>query len=342
MRRTLEAIFRRPFQLLLLIIVLPVLGVAIAYYIIPRAYQTTATLWALRRYEIIGATGPESDLQSTPADTQATALTELLQSQAFALVVAKESNVVSTLHLGSSVLSDPQRLDDALYAEISKHVLAVSLGYNLFTISYANHDPEVAQRVVASVIKNYGIQSQNFSVAEAQQLLNNYHTQLAKAQQDVNAAVAAEAKYAQQHPNLTKADLANDPNYVQLNTQNQQAQTALQDIQTNISTVNQEIAAQGSSSASLFQVLDPPIANNVPTSRTKDFLLAGVAGLVVALLACTLYIVILVRRNRAVYTAVELQKASTFPVITQLPTLAPETLPMLVKRSSPGAGEITE
>ena len=342
MRRTLEAIFRRPFQLLLLIIVLPVLGVAVAYFVIPRTYQTTATLWALRRYEIIGATGPESDLQATPADTQATALTELLQSQAFALLIAKESNVVSTLNLGSSVLSDPLRLDDALYAEISKHVLAVSDGYNLFTISYANHDPEVAQRVVAAVIKNYGIQSQTFSVAEAQQLLNNYNTQLAKAQQNVNAAVAAELKYAQQHPDLTKADLATDPQYVQLDTQKQQAQTTLQNIQTNISTVNQEMAAEGSSANSLFQVLDAPVANYVPTSRTKDYLIAGVVGLVVALLACTLYIVILVRRNRAVYTAVELQEASVFPVIMQLPTLAPETLPMLVKRTLSRAGEITE
>lgn len=335
MRRTLEAIFRRPFQLLLLIIVLPVLGVAIAYFVIPHTYQTTATLWALRRYEIIGATGPESDLQATPADTQATALAELLQSQAFVLTVAKESNVVSTLHLDSSVLSDPQRLDNALYAEISKHVLAVSLGYNLFTISYANHIPAIAQQVVEAVISNYGKQSQAFSIAEAQQLLGNYNTQLAKAQQDANAAVAAESKYLQQHPNVTKADLATDPQYVQLDTQKQQAQATLQNIQTNISTVNQEIAAQGSSSDSLFQVLDPPIANNVPTSRTKDFLLAGVAGLVVALLACTLYIVILVRRNRTVYTAFELQKASTFPIIMQLPTLAPETLPMLVKRSLP-------
>ena len=342
MRRTLEAIFHRPFQLLLLIIVLPVVGVAIAYYIIPRTYQTTATLWALRRYEIIGATGPESDLQATPADTQATALTELLQSQVFALVVARESNVVSTLHLDSSVLSDPQRLDNALYAEISKHVLVASQGYDLFSISYANHVPAIAQRVVEAVISNYGKQSQAFSVAEAQQLLNNYNTQLAKAQQDVNAAVAAESKYVLQHPNLTKADLAVDPQYGQLDTQKQQAQTALQDIQTNISTVNQEIAAQGSSSASLFQVLDPPVANNIPTSRTKNFLIAGVVGLLVALLACTTYIVILVRRNRAVYTAVELQGASTFPVIMQLPTLAPEILPMLVKRTLPGAGEITD
>src|SRR5205814_9354086 len=102
------------------------------------------------------------------------------------LTVAKQSNVVSTLNLNSSTLADPQHLDQALFAEISKHVLVVSGGYNLFTISYANRNPQIAQRVVAAVIQDYSIQSQSFTVAEAQQLLDNYNTQLAKVEQAYN------------------------------------------------------------------------------------------------------------------------------------------------------------
>lgn len=331
MRRTLEAIFHRPLLLLLLILVLPIVGVAIAYFMTPRMYQTAATVWALHRIEIIGATGPEANLQATPADTQSAALTELLQSQAFSLAVAKQSNVESTMNLDPSVLSNPQRLEQALFAEISKHVLVVSGGYNLFTISYANRNPQIAQQVVAAVIQDYSIQSQSFSVAEAQQLLDNYNTQLAKAQQNYNAAVATESKYKQQHPELTPIDLVNDPQYQQLDTQVQQAKATLSNIQTNIATVNQEMAAQGTNSNSLFRVLDPPVANDTPNSRTKDYLIAGGIGLGIALMACVLYIVILIRRDRSVYTALELQAVSTFPVIMQLPTLAPETVPMLVK-----------
>lgn len=335
MRRTLEAIFRRPLQLLLLIIVLPPIGVAITYFMIPRTYQTTATLWALHRIEIIGATGPETNLEATPADTQSAVVTELLQTKAFAVAVAKQSNVVSTLNLSPSVMANPQLLDDALFAEISKHVQALSGGYNLFTISYANRIPQTAQRVVAAVIANYGNQSLSFSTAEAQQLLDNYNTQAAKAQKDVNTAVAAESQYKQQHPGLTPADLTSDPRYQQLETQKQQAQAELSSIQTNIQTVKQEMAGQGSSSNSLFRVLDPPVANYAPVSRTKDYLIGGGIGLGIALLACVLYIVIQLRRNRVVYTALELQEVSTFPVIMQLPTLAPETVPMLVDHSLP-------
>ena len=331
MRRTLETIFHQPLLFLLLISVLPVVGVAIAYFMIPRTYQTTATLWALRRIEIIGATGPETNLQATPADTQSAALTELLQTQAFSLAVAKQSNVVSTFNLDPSVLADPQHLDQALFAEISKHVLVVSGGYNLFTISYANHNPQIAQQVVAAVIQDYSLQSESFSIVEAQQLLNNYNTQLAKAQQAYNDAVAAESKYTQQHPGLTLADLMKDPQYQQLDTQTQQAKTVLTNIQTNIATINQEMAAQGTSSNGLFRVLDPPVENHTPNSRTKDYLVAGGVGLALALAACVLYIVIQIRRDRAVYTALELQAVSTFPVIMQLPTIAPEIVPLLVK-----------
>ena len=91
------------------------------------------------------------------------------------------------------------------------------------------------------------------------------------------------------------------------------------------------MAAQGSGPTSLFRVLDPPVANDIPNSRTKDYLVAGGVGLALALAACVLYIVMQIRRNRAVYSALELQTVSTFPVIMQLPTLAPEAVPLLVK-----------
>src|SRR5256885_4691693 len=112
-RRTIEAIFRHPILLLVLLIVPTAISLVVAY-LLPRSYQSSASLWALRRYEIIGATGPESNLLATPSETQVAALTELLQSRVFALSVAKSTNLVSTLKLSQSVLSNPQLLDDAL------------------------------------------------------------------------------------------------------------------------------------------------------------------------------------------------------------------------------------
>ena len=149
-------------------------------FVMPRSYQAYASLWAFRRFEIITTTGPESDQQSTPAETQATALTELLQVHAFALSVAKATSLPSTLP--ADVKADPAARDDALINAVLK-VQVVAQAYNLFVITYTNSNPEVAQRVVQAVIQNFGLQSQGFSYIEAQPLLAGLQTQLAKAQQ---------------------------------------------------------------------------------------------------------------------------------------------------------------
>lgn len=333
MYRTLEAIFHRPLTLLLLLIVLPVVSVAVVYLEIPRTYQSTASLWALRRTEVIGATGPESDLNSTPAQTQATAINELLQSRTFALAIANSTDVASTLNLDSATLSNPELRSEALVKEISTHVLATALGYNVLQITYANRSPQMAQQVVQSVVDNYGQQSQSFSIAEAQNLLQSYQTQLIKAKADVDAATAEEAQYIRSHPELKPSDLTTDPRYQQLHAQTLQAQATLANLQTNITTINEEIVTQGTGSEGLYKVLDAPTLNYVPLSRTKYYLIGGIIGLVVALLACSLLIVMQIRRDNTIHTAYELQKATAFPVIMQLPRLQPGTVSHLPERS---------
>ncbi|HLI05179.1 MAG TPA: hypothetical protein VKV40_01270 [Ktedonobacteraceae bacterium] len=325
MNRTLEVIFRRPLSLLALLILLPVVGVAVAY-MLPRSYESSASLWALQRYVIIGATGPETDLTSTPAETQATALTELLQARSFALAVANATSLPSTLD--PSVQADPQERDDALYTEISTKVKVSGNGYNLFVITYDNKNPVIAQQVVAAVIKNYGEQSQGFTIVEGQLLLESYQTQLVKAKQDATAATNAEAKYIAQHPQESQAELVNDPQYAFLHAQTQQAQATLQNIQTEIATVNQEISTAGNGQ-SLFKILDAPIVPQKPLSRVKTLLFGGGIGLGVALAACVLYILIAIRRDRTVYTANELRNVAPLPVVLQLPLLRPTATSLL-------------
>ncbi len=325
----LEVIFRRLGRLLLLLIMLPAIGVAALYVLIPRTYQSTASLWAFQRYVVIGATGPETDLTSTPAQTQATAITELLQSRTFALEVARQANVAPTL--SSSVQSNPQQLDDALYTEISTKVLVNPQAYNLYTISYINRDPKVAQQVVQAVIQDFATQSQNFTKAEAQNLLDAYQAQLDQAQQAEQAAAAKEMQYVQSHADLTPAQLQNDPQYNLLHSQTMQAQATVQNIQSTIDTINQEVAEQGSGASYLFQVLDAPKVPTEAQSRIKYFLLGGGVGLGVAVLAWMFYILILVRRDHSVRTAVDLKKVTDFPVVLEMPYLS--TIPPLLLES---------
>lgn len=326
----LESIFRWPGRLLLFLLLPPLLGIAVVYLLVPHTYQSATSLWATQRYIIIGATGPESDLASTPAQTQATALAELLKSRAFALTIASETNLASTL--SSSTHSSPQQLNDALYTEISQKVVVTPQGYNLYTITYSNHDPKVAQKVVQAVIQNFALQSQHFTKVEAQNLLIAYQTQLAQAQEAEQKAAATEAQYLQDHSDLTPADLLNDPTYGILHADTQQALAKVQNIQNTINTINQEVAEQGTGPQYLFQVLDTPKIPSQPNSRSKDFLIGGGIGLGVALLACALYILILVRRDRSIHAPLDLKEVTDFPVVMEVPLLSSKS-PLLLESS---------
>src|SRR5262249_44761180 len=155
-----------PVRLVVLLLIPPLLGMAIALAL-PRTYQATATLWALHRYADISATGAETNLDASPADTQATALAELLQVRTFALKVANQTNLAATLH--DDVRADQNKRDDALYAEISQHVDVTPQGLNVYTITYTNQNAQLAQHVVAAVISTFSTESQNLTLAEGKQ-----------------------------------------------------------------------------------------------------------------------------------------------------------------------------
>lgn len=329
MQRTFEALFRRLKLILFVIVVLPTLGLAIAY-MLPRSYQADATLWALKRYEVIGATGAESNLLATPAETQATALTELLQTRAFALDIAKSTDLPSTLP--SNVRADQQQTDDALFADISKHVIVGAQGYNLFVITYTSTQPTVAQQVVAAVIRDYGQQSAGFSTVEGQRLLTAYNSQLASTQKAADAAALAENQYIAAHPGKTRTELLNDDaQFVLLHAQTQQAQATLQDLQNKIAQLNQEISLQGGGADTLYKVIDDPKVPARPASRIKTFLMAGGGGLALALLACAIYLALVVRRDRALYTPLDVKRVTALPVLVQLPAVAPSAASVTVR-----------
>lgn len=340
MRRTLELIFRHPLQLLTLIALLPAIGIAVVYVMVPRTYQSTASLWALQRYFVIGSTGPESDLLSTPAQTQATALTELLQTRSFVDSVVKGIDLASALGLDSAVLNDPQLLEEDLFNEISKHVVVTPSAYNLFEISYANRNPQIAQQIVASVIARYGTQGLALSVVEGQNLLGSYQAQLVTAQKDLNSAVTLETQYARAHPGLNQAQLATDPQYALLDAQRVQAQTTVQNLQNTINTIQQSISTQGTQVETLFQVIDTP--QYLPVSRTKNYLFGGGIGFAVALLASILYLVIMVRRDRGIYSPDDLQGLVAFPIVMQLPNLEPATVSLLTTKKIHGQALLTD
>src|SRR5260370_25598287 len=99
MHRTIEVVFSQPLRLLMLIVLLPVVSLALAYLVVPPTYQSTATLWALSSYGISGTTNVGTGQPTTAAQTQTTALSELLQTRSFALAVPHETGVAAPLNL---------------------------------------------------------------------------------------------------------------------------------------------------------------------------------------------------------------------------------------------------
>jgi hypothetical protein len=329
--RVLETIFRRPYTFLIILLVIPLVSIAVVYVLVPRSYQAQASLWAFQRYAVVGPTGPESDLNSSPAETQATALAELLQTRSFDLTVAQQANLAPSLNLGSSVLSNPVKLNQALYVELSHKVDVTpsTTGDNLLTIDYANIDPLVAQKVVQVVVQDYGQQSTQFSTYEGQQLLTAYQAQLVSAQNAEHQAASTESQYLSSHPSLTPAELPNDPQYQSLHAQTVDDQTNVQNIQSEIATVQQEVSTQGTSADSLFKIVDQAQVLSSPVSRSKSFIYAGGISFAVALLACLIYLIVLLRRNRGIYTPPDLQKVTVLPVLMQLPHVVPESVSYL-------------
>lgn len=331
MNRTLEAIFRRPLRLLIMLLLLPIVGVTIGFFL-PRAYESTATLWATRRYEIIGSTGSESNLLATPAQTQATAMTELLQSHTFALDVANITDLPSTIPPG-----DTQARENALFEEVSQNVYVSVVGTNSYIITYSHENAQIAQQVVDAVIEHFATQSQTFSVIEAQRQVQILKSQLPAANEEAQVAAEAVNEYRAAHPNLSPTDLENDAQYQLLNTQAETTRGNVQSIQAEITRLNQAISSQGegaSNGEGLFRIVDAPIAPTRPASLTRQLLIAGGAGLGVALLAITIYLVILIRRDRAIYTIQDLQKITMLPVALQIPQLNKPALSLLTTTSS--------
>ena len=324
MDRVRRTISRHLLQLLLVVFLPIIIGAGIAY-LLPRQYQATATLWALHNYNTLTATNIDANALDTPAESQATALSEMLQTRSFALAVAQEAKLASAL--GGNVTND------TLIAAVSQSAQVTAQAYDLFTIQYTGSDPVVAQQVVQAIIDQYNQEIKNTASAEGQNLLQPYQAQLAQAQQDAQNALDAQNQYLAAHPQETPNQLQADPTYQQLHLQVQQTQQKVQALQNIIDALEQQIASHTTIADGLYRVLDAPTVPTKPVSRTKTLLIGGAAGLLLGLIAAALLTVALMRSDRKIYTRGDLREVTTSPVVMELPLLSAKAVEVLVKTS---------
>jgi uncharacterized protein involved in exopolysaccharide biosynthesis len=323
MRRALEIFFRRQRHFLLLLVLLPLLSLAIGFFI-PRPYQASASLWAAKRYDVTDATwvsewykmlGVEN---AVPAQAQADALTELLNSRAFALQVADATDLPQ--HVTAAI---QQQRDDALFADISRNVKAEAVGNNLVTITYSNADAQLALQVVAATVQAFATTSQQLALQSGQELLATDQTQLAALQKGAAEAQANLQAYLNRNPGLRNDPnkQASDPTYQSLSGQVSIAQKDVTDLQGQIGQLQVQLTTIGSQPDALFSVQDAPVLVPSKTSRAQVLLLALAVGLAIALVVSGVYLALMMRADRAVYSAADVRLALAVPVLAEIPAV---------------------
>ncbi|HEX8982185.1 MAG TPA: hypothetical protein VF792_05405 [Ktedonobacterales bacterium] len=324
MRRMLEGLFRHPAQALTLFLTPILLSMAVLL-VIPGSYKATASLWALRPFTVIGATGPEADRLATPAESQATAIDEMVQTRSFALAVAHSTHLAS--ELSNSTRANPQLADEALYHAISAGIFVSAQGYNLVTISYTDSDQHIAEEVVAAVIAHYGEQGPALAVNKGQQLIADDTSRLPQLQATADAAIQAASSYLANHPQDHDPQVAMaDMQYQLLRAQAQEAQAQVTSLQSTIDVSSQNVASLSTGAAGLFYEMDRPLAPSRPTWNVRGLLLGAFGGAVLGLLATLAYIFLLEMGDRALYQSDEIERSTDWSVLSQLPYLRPASI----------------
>lgn len=332
MRRMLERLFRHPVQALTLFLT-PVLLSAAVLLVTPASYKATASLWALRPFIVIGATGPEADRLATPAESQATAIDEMVQTRSFALAVAHSTHLES--ELSDSTRANPQLAEETLYHAIASGVYVSAQGYNLVIISYTDNDQHIAEEVVAAVIAQYGVQGPALAVSKGQQMIVDNTARLPQLQMTADAAVQAEASYLANHPQDHDPQVAmGDTQYQLLHVQAQEAQAQLTSLQSAIDMSSQNVASLSTGATGLFYEIDRPLAPSRPTWNVRGLLLGAFGGVVLGLLAALVYLFLVEMGDSAIYQLPEVERATDWPVLTQLPHLRSASIGQAISLAS--------
>jgi hypothetical protein len=340
MYRILENFFRYPWGLLVILIVLPIIGFGIAYLTAPRNYESTARLWAYQNLGAITAANPNANSYDTPAQSQATTLSGLLNTRSFALSVAAGAGLDKTLKSqggSNSNGNNRQYLEDAIFANISRNVIVAPQTDKLYMISYTSTSPTLAQKVVNSVITQFNTEGAKYTYGNAKNLLQIYTVQLDEIKKEVNKDRESEQNYLKSHPEYTQAggpNPTNDPQYAALFAKRQQDELRERSLQTNIDNINQLIGTDGSSLQNVFKEVDAPQVPYQSLPRSKQYIMGGGMALGAGILACSIFLLILVRRDRAIYISRDLEKLDNLPVIMGIPQLSAETMKVLTERSA--------
>jgi uncharacterized protein involved in exopolysaccharide biosynthesis len=324
--RYLRTFFKRWYLYIIPIVILPAVVTVYGYGKL-MLYNSTALLY-VDKPVFLSAQDFGWNPYLSPAQNEASSMAELLLSETFVDNIAARTDLAATYNL------DTRGGKDQAFARIAPEVAitASTAGPNVLLLSVTDKNPRIAQQVAAALLDGYTAYFEDHRLQLDQQAVTLYTQQLATAQGQLNQATQRVQEYLYAHPGVS-AGANTDPQLAQLQQELSQDQAQVNQLNSQLSVVKQDMQATASPGSGLFRVLDAPQVPLQPTIEKKKLLVYTGGGLAAALALIGLIVAGLTQLDRKVYLAADLQ-AIADSLDLDLPAL--ETLPVIVGIGSGG------
>jgi uncharacterized protein involved in exopolysaccharide biosynthesis len=328
--RFLEAFFRHKLLILLPVIVIPLIVGPISFFLAPSYYEAWAGVWTERPAYLQADTTPS---WITPAQIQKDRLTELLQSRAFVVDVARRTPYASLL--GTRAGQD--RVVDLIVRNLGMNVN----GSHVLGIRFRGTSPQLSVQVLNALFETYQEKSAADQASQGDLATSFYQGQLKDGQDRLTRANDELQRYMASNPRLTSPDIISggsgvlvrpalapalaDPQAAELLRRVQVEQRNIESIQQSLDRAQLAAAAALQGQDMGFQIIDPPEPPANPTRERKRTLVFPIAGLLLGLGLGAGLLVLLVAGDRTVRSDVDL--AGNVRVVGTVPRLQVKRLP---------------
>jgi uncharacterized protein involved in exopolysaccharide biosynthesis len=323
--RYLRTFLKRWYLYIVPILVLPAVMTVYGYDKL-LVYQSTALCWVAQpRFLSAQDFGWSSWL--TPAQNESQAMGELLQSETFVLGVAVNTDLAKQEDLSTRTGRD--QAFNRIKPEVT--VSATTRGVHTLSIAVTDKDPHLAQQIVTALLAAYVSNFQQNRQSLDQQAIAFYQQQLIGAQSQQAQDSAKLQDYLQAHPGTSVLGSQTDPTLVQLQQQVTQDQSNVSTINSELTSLRQDLAALPAGTSSFLQVEDPPQLPLQPTLQKSKLLITytGEYGLGSAAALVGVIVIGLTLLDRKVYSVQDLRQIDE-ELELELPSI--EALPALPAR----------
>jgi uncharacterized protein involved in exopolysaccharide biosynthesis len=302
----------------------------------PPTYDSTVRLWTERQTLV---PNPNDNPYVTPAQEQASVLTELLNTKYFCVKVGSRSPLAESLASSSGSRPGPvqqvlsklglggapaghlsgRALDDAVFQAVSRQTTVVPAGPEIVAVTFRGGSPELASQVAQAVADQFIEETLTSQRVQASAAVDFYASQVKQAQTDLQAADTQVDQYLSAHPEQRVLNAVPDARMTQLRKDDDAARQRYTDLQSKLDQAKVNASGLDQPSVSGIRTLDKAEVPTKASSVKTVALQAAAAGLGLAVLILVAGVLVLtmvdstVRRPEEVEQVLALRPVGTVP-----------------------------